>query len=113
MTNQLGRRKVVRAYAQIDFWEVASPLDVECYAMGRIPIKTSQVSSNLKMPADIRSFFGNNTSTPIRAKEVKKEEDSKKKRTSEFDIAQYGLQIANGVTENRKVIDDSDDEEPT
>jgi replication factor C subunit 1 len=34
------------------------------------------------MPADIRSFFGGKTSTPIREKEAKKEEDSKKKRSS-------------------------------
>jgi hypothetical protein len=34
------------------------------------------------MPADIRSFFGGKTSTPIRDKETKKEEDSKKKRSS-------------------------------
>ena len=36
------------------------------------------------MPADIRSFFGGKTSTPIREKEkeVKKEDDSKKKRNS-------------------------------
>jgi replication factor C subunit 1 len=33
------------------------------------------------MPADIRSFFGGKTSTPIREKEDKKE-DSKKKRSS-------------------------------
>jgi replication factor C subunit 1 len=36
------------------------------------------------MPADIRNFFGNKISTPIREKEVKKEEDSKKKRASKF-----------------------------
>jgi hypothetical protein len=34
------------------------------------------------MPADIRSFFGGKTSTPIREKETKKEEDPKKKRSS-------------------------------
>ncbi|KAH8687742.1 replication factor RFC1 C terminal domain-containing protein [Tricladium varicosporioides] len=47
------------------------------------------------MPADIRSFFGGGTSTPIRQKETK-EEDSKKKRGR-----------------SRKIIDDSDDDEPT
>ncbi|KAG4419893.1 hypothetical protein IFR04_006930 [Cadophora malorum] len=46
------------------------------------------------MPADIRSFFGGKTATPIREKETKKEEDSKKKRSK-----------------SRKVIEDSDDEE--
>ncbi|KAG9236408.1 putative replication factor C subunit 1 [Amylocarpus encephaloides] len=46
------------------------------------------------MPADIRNFFGGNTSTPIRAKEPKKDEDSKKKRGR-----------------NRKVVEDSDDDE--
>ncbi|KAL2071299.1 hypothetical protein VTL71DRAFT_12534 [Oculimacula yallundae] len=45
------------------------------------------------MPADIRSFFGGKTATPIREKETK-EEDSKKKRSK-----------------SRKVIEDSDDEE--
>jgi replication factor C subunit 1 len=34
------------------------------------------------MPADIRSFFGGKTATPIRKKETKKEEDPKKKRNS-------------------------------
>jgi len=36
------------------------------------------------MPADIRSFFGGKTSTPIREKkeEPKKEDDIKKKRSS-------------------------------
>ncbi|KAJ5054195.1 uncharacterized protein L3040_000477 [Drepanopeziza brunnea f. sp. 'multigermtubi'] len=49
------------------------------------------------MPADIRSFFGGKTSTPIREKEVKKEEVSTKKKSK-----------------SRKVIEDSDDdEEPT
>ncbi|KAK0102412.1 hypothetical protein ONS95_006032 [Cadophora gregata] len=46
------------------------------------------------MPADIRSFFGGKTATPIREKETKKEDDSKKKRSK-----------------SRKVIEDSDDEE--
>ncbi|PBP20555.1 hypothetical protein BUE80_DR008663 [Diplocarpon rosae] len=45
------------------------------------------------MPADIRSFFGGKTATPIREKEVKEEDSKKKKRKS------------------RKVIEDSDDEE--
>ncbi|KAE8445468.1 hypothetical protein EG329_013358 [Mollisiaceae sp. DMI_Dod_QoI] len=48
------------------------------------------------MPADIRSFFGAKTGTPIRERETKKEEDSKKKRGK-----------------SRKVIEDSDDDEPT
>jgi replication factor C subunit 1 len=34
------------------------------------------------MPSDIRSFFGGKISTPIREKETKKEDDSKKKRSS-------------------------------
>jgi replication factor C subunit 1 len=39
------------------------------------------------MPADIRSFFGGKpTSTPIRPKDVKPEEDSKKKRSSQITI---------------------------
>ncbi|KAI6716557.1 hypothetical protein JHW43_000988 [Diplocarpon mali] len=45
------------------------------------------------MPADIRSFFGGKTSTPIREKEVKEEDSKKKKRKS------------------RKVVEDSDDDE--
>jgi replication factor C subunit 1 len=38
------------------------------------------------MPADIRSFFGGKNSTPIREKEkdIKKEDDSKKKRSSKI-----------------------------
>jgi replication factor C subunit 1 len=34
------------------------------------------------MPPDIRSFFGGKVSAPIREKETKKEDDSKKKRGS-------------------------------
>jgi replication factor C subunit 1 len=34
------------------------------------------------MPSDIRSFFGGKIATPIREKETKKEDDSKKKRSS-------------------------------
>jgi replication factor C subunit 1 len=39
------------------------------------------------MPADIRSFFGGKTSTPIREKkDIKNEEESKKKRGSKEDL---------------------------
>jgi len=41
------------------------------------------------MPADIRNFFGGKTSTPIRVKEVKKEDNSKK-RGSKFLISIIG-----------------------
>lgn len=43
-------------------------------------------STIYNMSADIRSFFGGTNATPIRQKEkeTKKEEDSKKKRGSEF-----------------------------
>ncbi|RFU31885.1 hypothetical protein B7463_g4492, partial [Scytalidium lignicola] len=46
------------------------------------------------MPADIRSFFGGNVPTPIREKETKKVEEPKKRGRA------------------RKVIEDSDDDEP-
>jgi replication factor C subunit 1 len=39
------------------------------------------------MPPDIRNFFGGKVSAPIREKEPKKEDDLKKKRSSEkFDL---------------------------
>jgi len=65
------------------------------------------------MPADIRSFFGGKTSTPIREKETKKEEESKKKRSSKLPCGFYDIIAAcwYGI-ESRKVIDDSDDDEP-
>jgi len=34
------------------------------------------------MPSDIRSFFGGKASAPIREKETKKEDDSKRRRSS-------------------------------
>ncbi|KAL3425843.1 Replication factor C subunit 1 [Phlyctema vagabunda] len=46
------------------------------------------------MPADIRSFFGGKTSTPVREKETKKEEVPKKRGNK-----------------SRKIIDDSDDDD--
>lgn len=39
------------------------------------------------MPRDIRSFFGGTTSTPIREKEVQKEEVTKKKKSSKYHLA--------------------------
>lgn len=45
------------------------------------------------MPTDIRSFFGGKTSTPIREKETKKEEDSKKKRSSKLPCGCYDSMI--------------------
>ena len=40
-----------------------------------------------RMPPDIRNFFGGKVSAPIREKEPKKEDDLKKKRSSEkFDL---------------------------
>jgi replication factor C subunit 1 len=64
------------------------------------------------MPSDIRNFFGGKVAAPIREKEPKKEDDSKKKRTSKKSWAsrQPWMLI---YLEGRKVIDDSDDDEPT
>jgi len=45
------------------------------------------------MPADIRSFFGGKTNTPIREKETKKEEDSKKKRSSKFSCGRQEIAL--------------------
>jgi replication factor C subunit 1 len=65
------------------------------------------------MPTDIRSFFGGKTSTPIREKETKKEEDSKKKRSSKTLCGwPEGSFDAKSFLESRKIIDDSDDDEP-
>jgi len=65
------------------------------------------------MPTDIRSFFGGKTSTPIREKVTKKEEDSKKKRSSKTLCGlSEGSFDAKSFLESRKIIDDSDDDEP-
>lgn len=58
-------------------------------------VSYTESSLNLpSMPADIRSFFGGkpgtSTSTPIRGKENKKEEDPKKKKSSKF-LRQHNL----------------------
>ena len=64
------------------------------------------------MPADIRSFFGGKpTATPIREKEPK-EQDSKKKRGSKIPCEFICIPFHWNYTESRKVIDDSDDDEP-
>ena len=66
------------------------------------------------MPSDIRSFFGGKTSTPIRQKEITKEDDSKKKRRSNMDHSSYvvGIPCMLIYIKGRKIINDSDDDEP-
>jgi replication factor C subunit 1 len=65
------------------------------------------------MPADIRSFFGGKTNTPIREKETKKEDDSKKKRSSKLmQCSREKISRFKYVLESRKIIDDSEDDEP-
>lgn len=71
------------------------------------------------MPPDIRNFFGGKGATPIRTKETKIDDespkDSQKRKSSK--AFEFSPQIGPPkhiliLTKGRKVIEDSDDDEP-